>query len=165
MKITFSTLFLFFFIFADCNIFAGQSTITASYPARSGSYNKVVLKNHSALQAPPNCGLTNSAGIYVNAGLLYMDNTSNTLQMCTSVGTSKIVPYPETCFNIFRSITQPTALPSPPLSSTFLFPHCPSGYQLGNPANIDVFQTATDGTYNYYTASNTCCNNNATVAP
>jgi len=174
MKTFVLTLFLYFALFAPGALYAGSNTIIASYPAPSGSYNKLVLQN---LQASVTCTSANN-------GMLYMDtvggSATNTLQLCAN-GKSIAVPYPETCFNRFCSCTNVTS-PAPatyctgtcqPPSAGAVFPStpstpCPAGYTqanipvLGN--QYDSFPSTDDPT-NTTVYSIVCCSSPSTVLP
>jgi len=143
MKTAFLTLLVYFSILPTLSIFAGDSTITVNYPAPSGAYNKVVLQN---LASAPDCTKNytlNGTTVYSNAGVLYLDPTTQTLNMCTNDGTATPVPYPEACFNRFCSWqdSSPNAY-----TGDCAINNCPYGYSYGtsNGAIIkDKFNTYT----------------------
>jgi hypothetical protein len=93
MKIIAFTLFLYFSIFAPCNTFAGNNSLTASYPTPSGSYNALVLGTQTGSAS---CASGNS-------GMLLSDPSTGALELCTNSGSTTPVPYGETCFNRFCS--------------------------------------------------------------
>jgi hypothetical protein len=159
MKTLVFILFFYFSIFSACAIYAGNNTMTANYPAPAGSYNKVVLQNLQG--ADPTCSAS-------NAGLLFMhtDASNNkSLEMCTSDGTAKAVPYPEVCFNRFCSWSDNTGDLTPqahtmcPSFST----GCPNGFtwiptdtSLPLPYE-DVITTYSSSTSYYRVQSGVCC--------
>ena len=164
MKIKGFILFLSFSLLPDCMAYAGNENLNVSYPAPSGSYNKLVLQS---LTAAPSC----SSG---NVGLLYMDPTTNSLQMCACTTTGSIVScsavkvkYPESCFNRFCSWTDNTQNPA---SRTLYcsLNGCPRGYTwtiVNSISDEDVMTTYYDslsGLY-YHTQSSVCCSANATI--
>ena len=171
MRTLILTLFLFFSIFAACAVYAGNNTITASYPAPSGAYNKVVLEN-----------LSNSVTVQCsqsNVGLIFMDNTTKTLQLCAyNNGNPVQVPFGETCFNRFCSWTDGNATDLPGQGNAYCqylsttspggFYGCPAGYawapvQSGQYEDI-VTTSGSSGTY-YHVESAVCCNYNSVVLP
>ena len=157
MKTLVFILFFYFSIFSACAIYAGNNTMTANYPAPAGSYNKVVLQNLQG--ADPTCSVS-------NAGLLFMhtDASNNkSLEMCTSDGTAKAVPYPEVCFNRFCSWYDNTGNPTPQAHTM-----CPS-FSNGCPKGFiwirtdtsldyeDVITTYSSTTPYYRVQSGVCC--------
>ena len=157
MKTLVLTLFLYFSIFSTWAIYAGNENLTASYPASGGYYNKIVLQN---LAKAPDCKNPN------NAGILYMDPTSQTLQMCVS-GSNSAVPYPENCFNRFCSWTDTTPTDATKVQWCQLN-GCPPGYSwslVGTSVDEDVITASYDpDTGNYYhIQSALCCSTNSTV--
>lgn len=147
MKILVPIFFLYFSIFANCDLYAGNTTLIANYPATLGSYNKIML----SAQANPNITCSNAS----NAGLLFINSTTNTLEVCAN-GQSTPVPYPETCFNQFCSSTTAT-----PCS----FNGCPQGYSQatynGGQPMVDSFQTAPSN----FVYSTVCCSTGSTILP
>jgi len=149
-----------FLILSGFNCFAENTTISVNYPAPSGAYNKVVL----ITTTNPQCNaMTN--GVYTNAGELFLDTVSHTLQMCTADGTAASVPYPEACFNRFCSWTD-TDNSSPPKGNCSVN-QCPYGYSygldtggsiLGDKFTTSSFFNAFLGQTEYYhTKSMLCC--------
>ena len=168
MKIFVISLFLYISFFVPYDIYAGVDTMNASYPAPNGSYNKLVLQS---LTTAPSCS-AKSNGVYTNAGMLYMDPATNTLQMCTNDGTAVAVPYPETCFNRFCSWTD-TNSQSDIISiiSTWQaqgkgnikwcpLNGCPPGYAWASTSSNpiqDIFTTSFWGGNYYHVESTVCC--------
>jgi len=148
MKIFVFTLFLYFSFFAACGIYAGNSTLISNYPAPSGAYNKVVIQTQSTVD----CSTTSN-----NAGLLFFNTATNTLQLCAKVnGQTVAILAGETCFNRFCS--------SGPSCFDPAATACPSGYtqaKNNGPALIDNFTTASG----YTVYSTVCCNTNSSVHP
>ena len=152
MKIMGFTLFLLLGAFAACDLFAGQNTLVVNYPAPQGNYNKVVLQN---IQSNPVCSQN-------NAGMLYYNQTTNSLEMCSSVtGVAQRIPYPEVCFNQYCSWISPANNNCTPN-------RCPYGYswaQQGGSAIADSF--ITDNTSNppnvYHVKSMICCSCNSST--
>jgi hypothetical protein len=169
MKIFVFTLFLYFSFFAACAVYAGSNSITASYPAPSGSYNKVML---TSLQGSVTCSSSNE-------GMLFYDSGSKTLQMCAKSGngTDVLIPYPELCFNRFCSWFSSTAPNSPtyPASDDIYcsFNGCPPGYTWASTNHspiqdrINTYKDNTDprNPVYYYIESTVCCSANSTVNP
>jgi len=162
MKTLVLALFLYLSIFSTCTIYAGNENLTASYPASGGYYNKIVLQN---LAKAPDCSNSN------NAGILYMDPTLHSLEMCVSGSTSP-VPYPENCFNRFCSWTDTNSTDATKVQWCQLN-GCPRGYSWslvqgppsGASVDEDVITTSYDpGTGNYYhLQSALCCSTGSTV--
>jgi len=150
-------LFFYFSFFSACNIYAGNNTITANYPAPAGSYNKIILQNLQGVD--PTCSAS-------NAGLLFMhtDASGNqSLEMCTSDGITKAVPYPETCFSRFCSWKDKNGSPAQGDYPWCVLNACPNGYtwiptQQSPSLYEDVMTTYYDGsTYYYHVLSAVCC--------
>jgi hypothetical protein len=147
MRKLFFVLFLGFSTFAGGGAFAGDnSSLSANYPAISGSYNKLTIQNiqNTSTSISTLCSTTN------NAGLLYYNNSTNALELCTGQ-TAQKVPFPEICFNRFCAGT-----------CTFAANNangCPYGYQQATydsgGTKVDTFTTAT--TPNFTVSSTTCC--------
>ena len=145
MKILILTLFLSFFIFASCITFAGNNTLTVTYPATSGFYNKVTLNT----QATTNIDCTNPK----NAGLLF--TSGGILELCatnyTGVNPGPVtVPFGETCYNRFANAPTVPACPAPYVQAKI------SGVPI-----TDAFQTDASHTVN----SVVCCYNGSAVLP
>jgi hypothetical protein len=140
MKILVLTLFLYFSLFAACGIYAGNNTITASYPAPSGAYNKVILQNPTA--STIQC--TQST-----MGMLFTDPVSGNLQLCatTDSGAYAYIPFGQTCFNRFCSYQSP--------ATSCSFNGCPSGFTQDQ-ALVDSFEPNPGS--GYYVSSTVCCN-------
>ncbi len=156
MKIFIFALFLYFSILATCGIYAGNNTLLSSYPAPNGSYNKVTLQN---LSVNPDCTQAS------NAGQLFIDTSTNTLQMCTKDGTNKPVPYNETCFNRFCSCTAGGCSSASCNASGFTGSPCPAGYVQGKYTTGGVVKPINDPfttSAGYTVYSTVCCNGNGT---
>lgn len=148
MKILVLILCLYSPVFAVPSVWAGNTTLTVSYPAVSGTYNKVQLES---LQPTSNITCNQN-----NLGLVYMDSTSKNLVICTNInGTLTIVPFPQTCFNRYCSIPSPAGQPCPFSSATV----CPAGYNQLTSAGTAVVDSFTTSTTNatFTTYSTVCC--------
>ena len=157
MKILGFIILLSLFLLAGSDVFAGNTTLNAPYPAPSGSYNKVVLS-----PIDPTASTVCSGN---NEGLLFMNTNTNQLELCVK-GNPTSVPYPETCFNRFCTAGDSTC------SSTNNFNNgqpankiivCPSGYtQASNSGNalVDNFPPAVG-----ITVYSTVCCQGTTVTP
>ena len=171
MKTLVLALFLYFFLFAACSIYAGNQSMTASYPAPSGSYNKLVIPT---LSTAPDCSAPGNAGmLFIYAPPSQPGATTissgQVLAMCAN-GLASIVGFPETCFNRFCSWADGTENPlsdSTPycqLSSNSPFGTgfhgCPPGYTWAstttNPMQ-DIFTTYADGSTYYHVETTVCC--------
>jgi len=165
MKILFSLLLCFLFLAGDA-AFAGNDNLVVNYPAPSGSYNKVVLQSFQG-SASSICATVG------NAGLLFYDTTTGTLQTCTNDGSGNSVPYPELCFNRYTSITvsHGAAAPTPPPTGTGCPPAstCPQGFAPAQNADssviLDIVLTSSTINGDYYMCSAVCCSASSKVLP
>ncbi len=159
MKILVFTLFLYFSLFATCGIYAANTTLISDYPAPVGSYNKVVLQN---LQATPACSAS-------NAGLLFFNTSTNTLQLCAKVNSVPVtIPSGETCFNRFCACAGSCDATCTATTKFTVGNPCPSGYtqakyNVGQPLVDHFIVTSGPPTYTVY--STVCCSTGSTVLP
>jgi hypothetical protein len=150
------TLFVYLFLIAPSDIYAGNSTLIANYPAPKVSYNNVTLNTQSTTNI--DCSIAS------NAGLLFMDPTLNTLERCAN-GQTVPVPYPENCFNRFCSCSGPSCSALCTATNNFSTGSvCPAGYIQATTNNgltpmVDSFQT----TANHTVYSTVCCSSNTIV--
>jgi hypothetical protein len=152
MKTLVLTLFFYFSLFTAYDIYAGNSTMIANYPAPNGSYNNVVL--NTQLTTNIDCSIAS------NAGLLFMNSTLNALEICVN-GQTVPVPYPETCFNRFCSTGGSPACPAGNFSTGS---NCPVGFTqatVNGQLLVDPFITS--ASFTVY--STLCCNSSTTVLP
>lgn len=144
MKIIYLIFTLCCFLFTNSLVFAANNSLMGSYPAPSGSYNKLVLQN-----LPANASSCTSS----NAGMLFFNTTTNSMQLCATVnGTPVIIPSGETCFNRFCS------------GVSCSFNGCPSGFiqakkNSGTTALVDTFVT------NGISVSSTICCSSTIIVP
>lgn len=152
--------FCFFFMLLTGIAFAGQNSLTTSYPAPQASYAQITLVNQS--NAAGICGTPFSPQ---NNGAVFVDPASGMLETC--VNGAAATSY-QGCFNRFCSTKGTIASPLPPLCGSIPLPlACPAGnYAQAKSGGIKIKDTfITDSTtgsgINYHwTTSIVCCQTN-----
>ncbi len=169
MKKFLFTLFLYFLSFAATAVYAGNNNLTVNFPAPSGSYNKLVLQNLKETDT------TLCQGGASSAGMLFYNQPTQSLEMCTGDGTGAPVPYPETCFNRFCSCDVGGCDTVCTNTNNFNYGIKVTAALNNNPCPVPYFQATSNGNYavtdnfspdsNIQVYSTVCCNNNSTVLP
>lgn len=135
--------------------FAGQNSLTTSYPAPQASYTNITLVNQS-----------NAAGICgspQNSGAVFVEPVSGKLETCVNGVATAVTSY-QGCFNRFCSATGTIAAPSTNCIITMPLTCAAAGNYVQAKSNgvliSDTFITdSTTGSVNNYhwTTSIVCC--------